>query len=131
MLSTILLQNVKAMLFFGIGQRLEEGGAFFMYPILFLLLTLIGLTIKGFLQKDSLTKTISLLKSISLFTLFWGFLGFMIGMIGAFDAIELSGDVAPEVFASGLKIGLLSPLFGIVAFLIGRIGIIILILKNK
>lgn len=128
----IILQNMKSVLFFGIGQRLEEGGPFFMYPILLLLLILIGLTVKGFLNKGDHTQTLNLLKSISLFALFWGFLGFMIGIIGAFDSIEaVNGDIAPSVLAGGLKIGLLSPLFGIVAFLIGRFGIIALLLKKK
>ncbi|WP_188598483.1 MotA/TolQ/ExbB proton channel family protein [Polaribacter pacificus] len=134
MLTTITILNIKSVLFFGIGQRLEEGGSFFMYPILIFLLILIGLTIKGLLDKDEQqqNKTSKLLKSISLFALFWGFLGFMIGMIGAFDSIEsFNGDIAPAVLAAGLKIGLLSPLFGIITFLVGRLGIIVLILKNK
>lgn len=133
MLTTISTLNIKSVLFFGIGQRLEEGGSFSMYPIFIFLLILVGLTIKGFLDKNEQqkNKTSKLLKSISLFALFWGFLGFMIGMIGAFDSIEMAGNVSPEVFAAGLKIGLLSPLFGIITFLVGRLGIILLILKNK
>ena len=55
----------------------------------------------------------------------------MIGLITAFDAIEAAGDISPSMLAGGLKIAILSPLFGMVVFLIARIGIIILNLLKK
>ena len=109
-----------------IVNLLNEGGAFFMYPLLFILILVIILIAKAFVKKDSKEKTISLLKSITLFALVWGFLGHIIGMIGAFDSIESSNEITSATFAAGLKISLLTPVFGSVVFLVGRLGIIIL-----
>lgn len=111
--------------------RLNEGGPFFTYPTLFLLIVIIALLIRGFIKKEARQKTITLVSSISLFVLVWGFLGQMIGLISAFDSIEAVGDISPSVLAGGLKIAILSPLFGMIVFLIARIGIIILNILKK
>lgn len=112
-------------------DRLNEGGPFFMYTILLLLIICIVLIIKEFLKPAQKSKTIEILKSLSLFALVWGFLGLMIGLIVAFDAISFDGNINPGILAGGLKVGLLSPTFGAFTFLIVRLGIIGLILKKK
>ena len=112
-------------------DRLNEGGPFFMYPLLLILILIIILIAKGFLQKGSFDKTISLISSIALFAIVWGFLGQIIGLIGAFDAIESMGNVSAEMLAAGLKVAFLPPVFGMFIFLIGRLGIIILTWLKK
>ena len=107
-------------------ERLNEGGPFFMYPLLFILILIIVLIVKGFLEKGSVEKTKSLISSIALFAIVWGFLGQIIGLIGAFDAIEAIGEVSPAMLAGGLKVAFLAPVFGMFNFLIGRLGIIVL-----
>jgi hypothetical protein len=102
-----------------------------MYPLLFIIILIVILIAKGFIQKGSLEKTMSLISSISLFAIVWGFLGQIIGLIGAFDSIEAVGDVSPAVLAGGLKIAFLAPVFGMFAFLIGRLGIILLTWMKK
>ena len=110
---------------------LNDGGPTFMYPTLLMLLICIVLIVKVFLKGDSDGKTISLIKHISLFALVWGFLGFFVGLIDAFDAISRATDINQRVLAGGLKIGLLSPSFGIITFLVARLGIIALLFKKK
>lgn len=110
---------------------LSDGGPLFMYTILITLLICITLILKAFLKGDANGKALKLIKSISLFALVWGFLGMMIGLIGAFDAISITEGISYKILAAGLKIALLSPAFGMVAFLIARLGIIGLILKEK
>ena len=112
-------------------DRLNEGGPFFMYPLLLILIVVIILIVKGFLNKESESKIISLLSSITLFALVWGFLGHIIGMIGAFDSIGATGSVSQEVMAAGIKVSLLVPTFGSVIFLVGRLGIIALTWMKK
>ena len=109
----------------------NDGGPLFMYTTLIALLICIILTVKALLKGDKNGKIIKLIKSVSLFALVWGFLGMMIGLIGAFDAISLSDGISHGVLASGLKIALLAPAFGMFTFLIARLGIIGLILKEK
>lgn len=113
-------------------QRLNEGGPFFMYPILFVLILIIIFIVKGIInRKGDNSKTISLISSFGLFIIAWGFLGQTIGLITAFDSIEAVGDISMGVMAGGLKISLLTTLFGIVTFLISRIGIIVLTILKK
>lgn len=47
-----------------------------------------------------------------------GFLGTVIGMVQAFDDIQQAGDISPTVVAGGMKVALLTTLFGIVVALI-------------
>lgn len=111
--------------------RLNEGGPFFMYPLLLILILVLVLIVKGFLQKGNVEKTMSLIGSIALFAVVWGFLGQIIGMIEGFDSIEATGGVSPAVLAGGIKVSLLPPVFGLVIFLIGRLGIIVLTWLKK
>ena len=127
----LALQIIKPLIGNPFFARLNEGGPLFMYTTLTLLIVIIALLIRGFLKKEARQKTITLVSSISLFVLVWGFLGQMLGLITAFDAIEAAGDISPSMLAGGLKIAILSPLFGMVVFLIARIGIIILTLLKK
>jgi len=47
-----------------------------------------------------------------------GFMGTVIGMIGAFDAIEQAGDISPQIVASGIKVALLTTVFGLIVAII-------------
>lgn len=47
-----------------------------------------------------------------------GFLGTVIGMVMAFDKIEMVGDIRPDVVASGMKVALITTIFGIITALI-------------
>lgn len=50
-----------------------------------------------------------------------GFLGTVIGMIQAFDRIEAAGDLSPSVVAGGIKVALLTTVFGLVVAIILQI----------
>lgn len=47
-----------------------------------------------------------------------GFLGTVIGMIAAFDAIEVAGDISPSLVAGGIKIALITTVFGLIVAII-------------
>jgi len=47
-----------------------------------------------------------------------GFMGTVIGMIGAFDAIEAAGDISPAIVAHGIKVALLTTVFGLIVAII-------------
>jgi len=47
-----------------------------------------------------------------------GFMGTVIGMVGAFDAIESAGDISPALVAGGIKVALLTTLFGLIVAVI-------------
>ncbi|MBI1316212.1 MotA/TolQ/ExbB proton channel family protein [bacterium] len=50
-----------------------------------------------------------------------GFMGTVIGMIQAFDAIEAAGDISPTLVAAGIKVALLTTVFGLVVAIILQI----------
>lgn len=50
-----------------------------------------------------------------------GFMGTVIGMIGAFDAIEAAGDISPSLVAGGIKVALLTTVFGLIVAIILQI----------
>lgn len=50
-----------------------------------------------------------------------GFMGTVIGMIQAFDAIEVAGDISPTLVASGIKVALITTVFGLIVAIILQI----------
>lgn len=50
-----------------------------------------------------------------------GFMGTVIGMVGAFDAIEAAGDISPSIVAGGIKVALLTTVFGLIVAIILQI----------
>jgi len=63
-------------------------------------------------------------KGLSWITLFialapmLGFLGTVIGMVQAFDAIAAAGDISPTIVAGGIKVALLTTVFGLIVAII-------------
>ena len=51
----------------------------------------------------------------------FGFLGTVVGMVEAFDAIEVAGDISPTVVAGGMKVALLTTIFGLITAIILQI----------
>ncbi|MCK8622666.1 MotA/TolQ/ExbB proton channel family protein [Prevotella sp. E13-27] len=50
-----------------------------------------------------------------------GFLGTVIGMVMSFDQIQEAGDISPTIVASGMKVALITTIFGIVVAIILQI----------
>ena len=63
-------------------------------------------------------------KGLSWITLFialapsLGFLGTVVGLVVAFDNIERAGDISPTIFAGGMKMALLTTVFGLIVAII-------------
>lgn len=112
--------------FFGnLGQRIQEGGAFAMTLIVICFLIMFFLIVMAFLKLKAphaiFGKSLKLINQIALIALVVGLFNQWLGLIQVFDAFESLNDIEPIAFASGLKITLLSPIFGGFVFLIGRI----------
>jgi biopolymer transport protein ExbB len=66
-------------------------------------------------------------KGLSWITLFialapsLGFLGTVVGLVSAFDAIERAGDISPTIVAGGMKVALLTTVFGLIVAIILQI----------
>ena len=116
-------------------NRFLEGGALFMSLILICLLMSIYFMIKGFYKiktnPELSKKMISLVNDSGTLGISLGFLSAFLGLIGAFDVLEATGNANPSIIAGGLKIALLSPIFGIFTFVISKIGVVTLKLLQK
>ena len=58
------------------------------------------------------------IKSVGVFALVTGILGQLLGLYDAFSAIEQMGNVSPALLAGGLKVSMITTLYGMVIFLI-------------
>jgi biopolymer transport protein ExbB len=58
-----------------------------------------------------------------------GFMGTVIGMIQAFDSIEAAGDISPSLVAGGIKVALLTTVFGLITAIILQIFYNLIIAK--
>lgn len=58
------------------------------------------------------------IKSWGLFALVFGILGQLIGLYQAFIAIEQAGAISPALLAGGLKVSMITTLYGILIFLV-------------
>ncbi|NQY08019.1 MAG: MotA/TolQ/ExbB proton channel family protein [Flavobacteriales bacterium] len=50
-----------------------------------------------------------------------GFMGTVIGMIDAFDSIQAAGDISPSLVAKGIKVALITTVFGLIVAIILQI----------
>jgi biopolymer transport protein ExbB/TolQ len=57
-------------------------------------------------------------KSIGLFAMITGILGQLIGFYQAFSAIENAGDISPALVYGGIKVSMITTLYGISIYLI-------------
>lgn len=72
----------------------------------------------GGVQMGKLEKGLSWISLFIALAPMLGFMGTVIGMIKAFDMIEKAGDISPTVVASGIKVALLTTVFGLIVAII-------------
>ena len=108
-----------------LGSRIEEGGPFAMSLIVLSFLLMLFLIVRAFLKlkapKLIFDKSIKLINQLALIALVVGLFNQWLGLIQVFDAFESLNEIEPQLFAGGIKITLLSPIFGGFVFLFGRI----------
>jgi len=75
----------------------------------------------GSVQMGLLEKGVSWISLFIALAPMLGFMGTVIGMIDAFDAIEAAGDISPSLVAGGIKIALLTTVFGLIVAIILQI----------
>ena len=75
----------------------------------------------GGVQLGQLEKNVSWISLFIALAPMLGFMGTVIGMIQAFDKIEAAGDMQPSLVAGGIKVALLTTVFGLVVAIILQI----------
>ena len=72
----------------------------------------------GSVQSSSLERGLTWISLAIALAPMLGFLGTVVGMVGAFDAIEVAGDISPTIVAGGIKVALLTTIFGLIVAII-------------
>ncbi|MCQ2083080.1 MAG: MotA/TolQ/ExbB proton channel family protein [Bacteroidaceae bacterium] len=75
----------------------------------------------GSVQASNLEKNLSWITLFIAMAPSLGFLGTVIGMVQAFDRIQAAGDISPTVVAGGMKVALITTIFGIITALVLQI----------
>lgn len=111
-----------------IVKHLIEGGIYFMLPIYLMWIIVLFFIIKFFLNYFSDKRNLVKLEKYNSIILFSGSFAFLFGIFGqiigffqVLDVIEREGEVAPFLIAGGLKITLLTVMYGFALLLVSAI----------
>ncbi|MEQ9285989.1 MAG: MotA/TolQ/ExbB proton channel family protein [Cyclobacteriaceae bacterium] len=101
------------------------GGSLFMgiLTIIFIAVVVVSilssLTVyKSDIQKEEAVRKIDYIKQVGLFALVVGILGQLIGLFEAFKAIEQMGNVSPAMLAGGIKVSMITTLYGFFIYIV-------------
>jgi hypothetical protein len=103
-----------------------SGGPLFMSILTLLLIVMLAWFIYHYLayasnslaSKEILLSRLRAGKAIGLFAMICGVLGQMLGLYQAFFAIERAADISPAIIMGGIKISMISTIYGILIYLL-------------
>ncbi len=101
------------------------GGPLFMGILTTLLVVMLAISIYFLISiasgkasdRPNFRHQLTYVKSVGLFTMITGILGQLIGLLEAFKAIEQVKDISPALLAGGLKVSMITTLYGILIYL--------------
>lgn len=98
----------------------SQGGPLFMGILTLILLSLLAVFIRALVKRGNEKQqnhSIQSMKSIGLLGLVVGVLGQLIGLFSAFSFIETAGDISLSVLAGGLKVSLITTVYGVIIYI--------------
>lgn len=107
-------------------ELFQMGGILFMSILTIEFTIVIFMFARAMLQNG---KNESTIKSIGLLAAITGILGQLIGLFSAFEAIQQMGSVSPAMLAGGLKVSMITTIYGIIIYSISII--LSLIVKTR
>ena len=94
------------------------GGVLFMSLLTIELIGVLLVSIRYWNKSDAKKFDLDLIKGIGLLALVTGILNQLMGLFSAFQAIEQVGSVSPAILAGGLKVSMISTIYGLIIYLI-------------
>lgn len=101
------------------------GGSLFMSLLTLIFFANIGLAVylvihihKSDYSPEQISVKLNYVKNVGLFALIVGVLGQFIGLFTAFESIEQMGIVSPTILVGGLKISMITTMYGLVIYII-------------
>ncbi|MEP1033771.1 MotA/TolQ/ExbB proton channel family protein [Ekhidna sp.] len=96
-------------------ELFQMGGMLFMSILTIELSMVLFFTVKAFSNKEGYAGKI---KSTGLLAAITGILGQLIGLFSAFEAIQQIGAVSPAILAGGLKVSMITTIYGVIIYMI-------------
>lgn len=99
----------------------SQGGPLFMGILTLILLALLVVFVRSIMKKreeKQLSQSIQWLKSIGTLGLVVGILGQLIGLYSAFTIIETGKELSPAILAGGLRVSMITTLYGMLIYII-------------
>ena len=107
-------------------ELFQMGGMLFMSILTIELAAVIFFAAKCFLEKN---RSVGLIKSAGLLAFITGILGQLIGLFSAFEAIQQMGSASPAMLAGGLKMSMITTIYGGIIYIVAIL--LAIILKNR
>ncbi len=101
-------------------ELFSQGGPLFMSILTLILLALLAVFVMSIMKKGDekqLNQSLQWLKSIGTLGLVVGILGQLIGLFSAFSVMETT-QISPEILAGGLKVSLITTLYGLLIYIV-------------
>lgn len=107
-------------------QLFSEGGMLFMGILTLSLLAVISLAVinalkiksDGIQDVQAMQHRLTYIKSVGLFSLVFGILGQLLGLFTAFGSISQIGSVSPDILMTGIRVSMITTIYGVIIFLI-------------
>lgn len=119
-----------------LGELYRWGGAPFMHLLTLLFVAdvavLVYVVVKYVLKKEIPAGPLESIKQIGTLALAWGILSSLVGLFQAFEALETSKEIIPfQVIMGGLKVSLITVIYGLIVYCISLLGYITITLMNR
>lgn len=97
------------------------GGPLFMGILSLILIGVIISVVRYLTAEEKTREKLDLIKSFGLLAMIMGVLGQLIGLFDALKFIEEAGQIAPGMLAGGIKVSMITTLYGLVIYVIALI----------
>jgi len=127
---------MKTLLASTLSEFYTSGGTIWMHPLTLCLIAIICLVIYVVLlqiqKKQIRLALVEAIKQIGVLALAWGTFSTIAGLFQAFDALEAIKEMLPfQVIMGGMKVALITVLYGLIIFCLSMVAYIILKLSIK
>ncbi len=99
-------------------ELFKMGGPLFMGILTLEFIGIFFLAIRYNMKSETKKSDLDLIKSVGILALVTGVFAQLLGLFSAFNAIEAAGSVSPALLAAGLKVSMITTLYGALIFLI-------------
>lgn len=97
------------------------GGPLFMGILSLILIGVIISVVRYVTAEEKSKEKLDLIKAFGLLAMITGVLAQLIGLFDALKAIEMAGRIAPGILAAGLKVSMITTLYGLTIYVISLI----------